>query len=62
MGHSQECPINTGGLQSSIHNPTLFLLDKNDVPENVTRDIAIFVEDTTLCIKFERASSFTFVL
>ena len=45
---SQEYPVNVGVLQGSIRGPTLFLLDINDLPDDVTCDIAIYADDTTL--------------
>ena len=47
---SQEFPVNAGVPQGSILGPTLFLLDTNDLPENVISDIAIYADDTILSV------------
>ena len=46
---SEEYPVNAGVLQDSTLGVTLFLLYINDLPDNVTCDIAIYADDTTLC-------------
>ena len=53
---SQEYPVNAGVHQESILGPTVFLLYINDLPDDVTCDIAIYVGDTTLYSKCDQAS------
>ena len=45
---SQEFPVNAGVPQGSILVPTLFLLNINDLPDDVIYDIAVYADDTTL--------------
>ena len=52
----QEYCINAGVPQGSILGSTLFVLYINDLPDDVTCDIAIYADDTTLCSKCDRAS------
>ena len=53
---SQEYPANIGVRQGSILGLTIFLLYVNDLPDDVICNIAIYVDDTTLCSKFDQAS------
>ena len=53
---SQEYPVNVGVPQAPILGPTLFLLYINDLPNNVTCDIAIYADDTTVYSKHDKAS------
>ena len=53
---SQEYSINARVTQGSILGLTLFLLDINDLPDDVICDIAIYADDTTLYSKCDQAS------
>ena len=53
---SQEYPVNAGVPQGSILGPTLFLLYIINLPDNVTCDIAIYADETTLYSKCGQAS------
>ena len=53
---SQEYSVIAGVPQGSILGPTLFLLYINDLPNDVTCDIAIYADDTTLYSKCNQAS------
>ena len=53
---SQEYLGNAGVPQRSILAPTLFLLYINDLPDDVTRNITIYADDTTLCSKLDQVS------
>ena len=45
---SQEYLINGGVSQGSVLGPTIFLLHITDLPGDVTCDIVIYADDTTL--------------
>ena len=53
---SQEYPVNDGVPQGSILGPTPFLLCINDLPDDVTCNIAIYADGTTLCSKCDQTS------
>ena len=53
---SQEYPVNAGVSQGSILDPTLFLLYINDLADDISYDIAIYADDTTLYSKCDQAS------
>ena len=52
---SQEYPVNAGDPQGSILGPTLFLLNINDLPDDIICNIAIYADDTTLYSKCDQA-------
>ena len=54
---SQEYPVNVGVPQGLILGLTLFLLCINDLPDDVTCDIAIYADDTTLYCKCDPVSN-----
>ena len=51
----QEYPVNAR-LQGSIFGPTLFLLNINDLPDDVICNIAIYADDTTPYSKCDQTS------
>ena len=53
---SQGYPVNAGVPQGSILGPPCFLLYINDLTDDVTCDIAIYADDTTLYSKCNQAS------
>ena len=53
---SQEYPLIAGVRQRSILGPTLSLLHINDLPDDVTFNIASYADDTTLYSKCDQAS------
>ena len=53
---SQEYPVNAGVPQGSILGPTLFLQCINDLADDVTCNIAIYADDTTLYSNCDQAS------
>ena len=52
----QEYRVNAGVPQGSILGSTLFVLYINNLPDDVTCDIAIYADDTTLYSKCGQAS------
>ena len=54
---SQEYPVNAAVPQRSILDPTLFLLDITDLPDDVICDLAMYPDDTTLYSKCDRNSN-----
>ena len=53
---SQEYPVNAEVPQGSILGPTFFLLYINGLPDDAICNIAIYVDDTTLYSKCDKAS------
>ena len=54
--YSQEYAVNAGVPQGSTLSLTLFLLNINDLPDDVICNIAIYANDTTLYSKCDQAS------
>ena len=53
---SQEYPVNAGVSQGSILVSTRFLLQINDLPDDVISNIAIYADDTALYSNCDQAS------
>ena len=53
---SQEYPVNAGVPQGSILGPTLFLQCIDDLADDVTCNIAIYADDTTLYSNCDQTS------
>ena len=56
MKSSQGYPVNAGVSQGSFLGPIPFLLDINDLRDDVICDIAIYADDTTQYSKCDQAS------
>ena len=48
---SEDYPVNAGVLQGSILGPTLFLLNINDLSDDVICNTAIYADNTTVYSK-----------
>ena len=53
---SLECPVNAGVSHGFILGPVLFLPYNNDLPDDVSCDIVICADDTTLYSKCDQGS------
>ena len=53
---SQEYPVNAGVTEGSILGPKLFVLYINDLPDDISCDIATSVDGTALYAKCDQAS------
>ena len=56
--YSQKYPVNAGVPLGFILGPPFFLLYINDLPDDVTCNIAIYADDTTLYCKCDKAFLF----
>ena len=54
---SEEYPVEPGVPKDLTLGPTLFLLYINDLPDDVTCNITIYTDETTLYSKCDQASA-----
>ena len=54
--HLKKYPVNAVVPQGYILGPTFFLIYINDLPDDVTLNIVIYADDTTLYSKCDQAS------
>ena len=48
-GHNSSCPnVEPGVPQGSVLGPLLFLFNFNDLPDNLSTNVKLFVDDTSL--------------
>ena len=57
MMSSQGCPVDAVVPQGSIIGPTLFLLDINDLLDDVVCNVVVYADNTTLYSKCDQASN-----
>ena len=57
MMSSQGCPVDAVVPQGSIIGPTLFLLDINDLPDDVVCNVVVYADNITLYSKCDQASN-----